>query len=363
MTSNFLRRFLLPLLALAVLATACGGGSDDESASDPDPTEVPAAPATEVPEPTVAPAPPATEVPEPTATPEPTPTPEPVRPTIDELISSGKILNIAHAGGDQENPHSTRYAFDQAVANGADILELDVQLTADGVLIIQHDSTVDRTTEATGPVSDRTLSELKALDAGYRFAEGCWSCPDRPDEEYIYRGVRTGDIAPPEGASPDDFTIQTFAEIVERFPLAAFDIEIKGDFPEALDVAEQLALEIDEFGLTENVVVVSFDDEIVAAFGEMAPDVERSPGTGAMTSWLLAGTDLDEGMRIVQVPPFFGAIEVINPAFWARVEATDVTVWMWPNDGSTQENTEFYQEMIDQGVTGIIAGRPSQVPS
>ena len=137
--------------------------------------------------------------PEPSPTPPlplPTPTPTPFvgaepderRATIDGLLELGLPLNIAHAGGDQAAPHSTLFAMAQAVEAGASVLELDVQLTGDGVLIVQHDDTVDRTTEATGPVADLTLAEIKALDNAYWFSPECWPCQDRPLEEYIYRG-------------------------------------------------------------------------------------------------------------------------------------------------------------------------------
>jgi glycerophosphoryl diester phosphodiesterase len=109
-------------------------------------------------------------------------------------------------------------------------------------------------------------------------------------------------------------------------------------------------------------VVVSFDDATVEYFRSIAPDVAVSPGLGAMSSWLLGGEPLDPAFRIVQVPPMFGDVPVITPEFWVAVDAADVVVWMWPDDASTQENAAFYQEMIDQGVTGIIAGRPSAVP-
>ncbi len=272
------------------------------------------------------------------------------------------MLNIAHAGGDQEWPHSTFYAYDQAVAAGAHILEMDVMLTADGVLIVQHDDTVDRTTEATGSVDSYTFDEITRLDAGFRFAEGCWSCPDQPDEVYVYRGVRTGGVRPPEGASPDDFRIISFAEAVERYPHHAFDVEIKGEGEAAAAAAAELARLIDEYDLTDHIVVVSFDDATVDTFRALAPEVHVSPGVAAMTTWLLAGEPLDAAFRIVQVPPFFGDTPVITPEFWEAVDAAGVVVWMWPNDAATQENAEFYQEMIDQGVTGIIAGRPSEVP-
>lgn len=294
--------------------------------------------------------------------------PEAVRPTIDELVSRAvggvgrEVLNIAHAGGDQEWPHSTFYAYDQAVAAGADVLEMDVQLTGDGVLIVQHDDTVDRTTNATGPVDSYTFAEIAELDAGYWFAEGCWPCHDLPDDDYLYRGVRTGDVAPPDGAEPDDFRIVRFAEMAARYPDKAFDIEIKGEGEAATAAAEVLAAEIDEHDLTENVVVVSFDDAIVEHFHALAPDVEVSPGEGTLIDWLLVGEPLDDVFRIVQVPPESAGIAVITPEFWERVDEAGVAVWMWPNDAATQENAAFYQEMIDQGVTGIIAGRPTEVP-
>ena len=99
----------------------------------------------------------------------PTPTttapavPRPEASTVDGLLRLDRPLVIAHAGGDQDYPHSTIYAYTQSAAAGADILELDVQLTADGALIVQHDDTVDRTTEASGRVADLTLAEIPTL--------------------------------------------------------------------------------------------------------------------------------------------------------------------------------------------------------
>ena len=284
------------------------------------------------------------------------------RPTIDELLASGDVLNIAHAGGDQSWPHSTFYAYDQAVAVGADVLELDVQLTGDGVLIVQHDDTVDKTTNGTGRVDSYTFDEIAELDAGYWFAEGCWPCHELPDDAYLYRGVRTGEVPPPAGATADDFRIVRFSEVVERYPDRALDIEIKGTAEAAVATADALAAEIDAFDLGDSVVVVSFDDPTVEYFRSIAPDVEVSPGVGTMSAWLLDDVPLDPAYRIVQVPPMFGDVEVITPAFWEAVDAAGVTVWMWPNDAATQENAEFYQAMIDQGVTGIIAGHPALVP-
>src|SRR5512145_1023455 len=73
---------------------------------------------------------------------------------------------FAHRGASAHAPENTLAAFELAIAQQADAVELDVKLTADGQVIVFHDSTVDRTTNGHGKVQDMTLAELKALDAG-----------------------------------------------------------------------------------------------------------------------------------------------------------------------------------------------------
>ncbi len=306
----------------------------------------------------------ATAAPQPTSTPEPpapTPEPAPQRATISDLLERPFPLNIAHAGGDLAAPHSTLYAYDQAVKEGATVLELDVQLTADGALVVQHDDTVDKTTEATGPVDELTLAELQTLDNAYWFSPKCWPCQDRDPSEYIWRGVRTGDIPPPDGYTADDFRVPTFREVVERFPLMAFDVEIKGSYPEGFAVAAVLADEIEALDLTDSVIVVSFDDAVLSAFEFIAPEVETSPGTAELTAWFLTDTPLEGDHRVLQVPPEFDGVPVLTPLFWEKVERDGLFVWVWPNDASTQENTAFYQQLIAQGAQGVIAGRPNEM--
>jgi glycerophosphoryl diester phosphodiesterase len=72
----------------------------------------------------------------------------------------------AHRGRSGPVPENTMAAFRNAVDLGADRLELDVQMTKDGELVVIHDETVDRTTNGTGRVADLTLAEIRALDAG-----------------------------------------------------------------------------------------------------------------------------------------------------------------------------------------------------
>jgi glycerophosphoryl diester phosphodiesterase len=78
-------------------------------------------------------------------------------------------LLIAHRGGALEVPENTMSAFRHAVSVGMRMVELDVQMTVDGELVVIHDETVDRTTNGTGPVGSFTLEELQKLDAGSNF--------------------------------------------------------------------------------------------------------------------------------------------------------------------------------------------------
>ena len=78
-------------------------------------------------------------------------------------------LVIAHRGASGTRPENTLAAFRHAVALGADMIELDVQLTRDGEVVVIHDTLLDRTTDGRGPVADRTLAELRRLDAGAWF--------------------------------------------------------------------------------------------------------------------------------------------------------------------------------------------------
>ncbi len=76
------------------------------------------------------------------------------------------MRNIAHRGASGHRPENTRAAFDLAIQMGADAIETDVQITADGELVLFHDSRVDRTSDGHGPVASYTLEEIRRLDIG-----------------------------------------------------------------------------------------------------------------------------------------------------------------------------------------------------
>lgn len=81
-----------------------------------------------------------------------------------------KFLVIAHRGGRSLGPENTIFTFKRAVELGTDVLEMDLQATSDGTLVIIHDREVDRTTNGKGAVDSFTLSEIKKLDAGFRWS-------------------------------------------------------------------------------------------------------------------------------------------------------------------------------------------------
>jgi len=267
------------------------------------------------------------------------------------------VLNIAHAGGDLEAPHSTLFAMKSAVAAGADVLEMDLRLSADGQIVVQHDATVDRTTNATGEARTFTAAELAALDNGYWFVPGCWSCHDRPDAEYRYRGVRTGTVPPPAGFTADDFAIPTLEQVVAAFPGRRLDVEIK-DGPDGMATAEALASFVAAHGPADRWVVASFDDDILAHFKELAPDIATSPGLGGVTEWFGSRGPLPDH-RVLQVPPVYSGIEVVTQQFVDDAHAAGIAVWVW-FDGNDDDAPAEWERLIALGVDGLITGKPEQ---
>lgn len=85
--------------------------------------------------------------------------------------TGGRVLSIAHGGAQGHAPGNTPEAFRIAVEQGVDRLEMDVQLTADGDVVVFHDGHLEDKTDGTGPVVARTVEQLQALDGGYRWTD------------------------------------------------------------------------------------------------------------------------------------------------------------------------------------------------
>ncbi len=289
-------------------------------------------------------------------------TAQPTRQVADELNPwlTRRVLSIAHAGGEIEAPHETLFAYKRADALGTDVLEMDVRSAGDGTLVVHHDETVDATTNGTGRVDAMTYAQLFALDHGYTFTPDRWSCGSCPLDEYVYRGVRTGDKAPPAGYEADDFTIPTVEKMFTTFPDALMDIEIKQSGAAGRVAADELARLIDQYGRADRSVVVSFDQATVDYFSSIAPDVATSPGTDGVTTFFLDRKPQPQH-QILQVPPTydFGGtpVTVVTKEFVDDAHAAGLAVWVWFN-GRSQENAEFYEEMIGLGVDGILGAAP-----
>ena len=130
-----------------------------------------------------------------------------------------RVLHIAHQGGESESPSNTMFAYERALANGADVLEMDVNITKDGQLVVFHDTSVDGRTNGTGRVNMLTLAQLKRLDPADNWPE--------------YRGIALGTKPPPPGYTREDFQIPTLREVLQRYPNLLMNIEIKGPAPDS----------------------------------------------------------------------------------------------------------------------------------
>lgn len=120
---------------------------------------------------------------------------------------------IAHRGASGYAPEHTWAAYEQARDMGADYLELDLHMSADGRLIVIHDETLDRTTDGEGKVKEHTLEALKTLDAGAWFNE---ANPERADEAYVGAQLLTLDEVIDRYGSDVRYYIETKSP--ERYP-------------------------------------------------------------------------------------------------------------------------------------------------
>ncbi len=133
-----------------------------------------------------------------------------------------RVLNYAHQGGAREGPSSTLLALQQAVAAGADALELDVHATADRQLVVCHDATVDRTTDGTGAIADLALTDMEELDNAYWWIPGEVVAPGHDDYEYVYRGRAMFETS---------LRIATLREVLEQFGEVFLNLDIKQTAP------------------------------------------------------------------------------------------------------------------------------------
>ena len=275
-----------------------------------------------------------------------------------------RILNIAHQGGENEAPSDTLFALATAVDKGSDVLEIDVHATAEGEIVVLHDTTVDRTTNGTGRVDELTVAQIKALDAAHWFVPNCGTCRGRPAAAYVYRGFATGAVPIPadlaaRGFVPNDFTIPTLREVLTRFPDMLINIEIKNTFPDTKGYEKKLADLLISFGRTTDTIVVSFLDHATEIFKLFAPAVSTATGTVETAVFKISSEGPLPGLpnpryHAIQPPMEFEGITVTNADFIANAHRNGFAVHVWTiNDRATME------QLVRWGVDGIMTDYPT----
>jgi glycerophosphoryl diester phosphodiesterase len=246
---------------------------------------------------------------------------------------------IGHRGASGELPENTLPAFERALAQGAAILETDVHVTRDGALVLIHDDELGRTTDGQGRIAERTLAELRALDAGHRFdpaGEGA----------FPFRGK--------------GFRIPTLEEAFERFPGVRWNLELK---EHRRDLIEATASTVRRFGCEDRVLLAAAEDAIMA---DLRAHLARSglrPAVGASVGDVLAfvraaldGTPPPLGPMALQVPPEFGGRPLVTARFVEHAHAYGLVVHVWTVNEPAEMN-----RLLDLGVDGVMSDFPARL--
>jgi len=237
----------------------------------------------------------------------------------------------------------------QALAAGADALELDLHATADGEVVVCHDATVDRTTNGTGPIAEMTLEAVQALDNAFWWVPGSVVDHHADPDDYPLRGRAPTD---------PEMRIPTLREVLEAFPSAYLNVDIKQTAP-AVEPYEHLVADLfKEYGREDDVIVASFFDSATAAYSALAPHTSTAAGLGAMAGFYFAVRDGAEPppMRhhALQVPPTYEGNTVVDATFVAAAHDSQLALHVW-----TIDDAEDMERLIDLGVDGIMTDRPS----
>ncbi|MCB9451630.1 MAG: glycerophosphodiester phosphodiesterase [Anaerolineaceae bacterium] len=244
-------------------------------------------------------------------------------PSLAQLYAENRLLVFGHRGAKDDAPMNTLPAFELALQQGADGVELDVQLTKDGYPVIVHDFTIDHTTNGSGQVADKTLAELRELDAGSWFGEA-------------FRGTR----------------IPTLDEVFEAVGQhLIINVEIKSKSLKSTGCEQVVANRIAQFSLQSRVLVSSFDPLALRRFCRIMPEVpigflyaETSP------RWL---SILMLGFKYEARHPHYS---MVDADFMTNAKTHGYHVHTW-----TVNDIEEARKMRDLGVEILITDRPGVI--
>jgi glycerophosphoryl diester phosphodiesterase len=246
------------------------------------------------------------------------------------------VLVIAHRGGRRLWPENTLYAFEHAVDLGVDVLEMDIHSTKDGVLVVMHDNTVDRTTNGSGAVQDFTLAELEELDAGYN-----WTADD---QSFPFRG--------------QGITVPTMEKVFATLPNALMNIEIKQTQPSIVVPFCQM---IRDYGMTERVLVASFDTNTIKEFRRACPEIATTAGEDEVRIFFglnlaFLGAIYSSPAEALQVPEYSGDMRVVTQRFVHTAHKHNVDIHVW-----TVNDINDMRRFLNLGVDGIVTDYPDQL--
>lgn len=227
------------------------------------------------------------------------------------------MLNIAHRGASGKFPENTLAAFAAALEAGADMCELDVQLTRDGVAVVMHDETVDRTTDGRGAVACLTLAEIRSLDAGIRFGRDA-----------------AGERVP------------TLEEVIELLGgRCALNVEIK----DASAVAESCRL-LRKNDLLQSAIVSSFAHPALTAARELSAEVRLGVLADREPQRML---DMAVAIGAVAVHPRF---DLASAEICRQARHLGLRVYAW-----TVDDPAMMRELAGRGVDGIMTNFPERL--
>ncbi len=255
-------------------------------------------------------------------------------PPATPFLQSSYPLTIAHRGGAALAPENTLLAFESALKFGADVLEVDVRATADGVLVAFYDETVDRTTGATGKVAEMTLAQVQALDAGYAYS------PDN-GATFPYRG--------------QGINVPTVREIGEKFPQARLSLKIRQVTP---PIEAPLIALIQEMKAQNRILVTSVDEETMKRFRHLDPAIATGAADDEVRDfyfWQRWGISYfyRPVASVLDVPDRWGDVQLITAGFVNAAHAQGMKIYV-----RSINTPERMRELLNLKVDGIVTDRP-----
>lgn len=238
---------------------------------------------------------------------------------------------IAHRGASARAPENTLAAFALAADEGADAFELDVHVTADDVVVVLHDPTLDRTTNARGAVAEIPFARVREADAGARFrADDGRSFPWRD------RSVR----------------VPALHEVLEAFPRMPCIVEIKTSRASAA-VHDVLA----RHGAADRCVLMSFEPRALDPFGS-APWLTGATSAEALALLRAAVARRPSGpvpYRVLSVPPRWHGVPIPLALLARAARRVGCPTHVWVID-----NPAHAQRLWRKGIAGIVTNRPRE---